>query len=274
MGQQVVAGEQDPRARSQKTVSEGLCPGRCMTSSVRSRSVSVSPSRSSRVTWPLEPKARNAAPTAPQRGRQVGRARRGGASAARRTRRRPAALSREVARGRAPSRSSAATSAPERRDEDLEQPEVVHVLVGDHDQLEVLDRPAVRGQRLLELVERLARVRAGVDQRQRVVLDQVAVDPPDQERRRDGEAVDAGPRRRARARQRPRAGPDPSGSRRLLTSGSSRAPRRAGAPCPRGAQRLEAQPQQRLGVRRAHVEVPVVVVDRDAVQLGTARASA
>ena len=32
-------------------------------------------------------------------------------------------------------------------------------------------------------------------------------------------------------------------------------------------ERLEAQPQQRLGVRRAHVEVPVVVVDRDAVEV-------
>src|SRR5215211_7569439 len=30
---------------------------------------------------------------------------------------------------------------------------------------------------------------------------------------------------------------------------------------------LEAQPQERLGVGRAHVEVPVVVVDRDAVEL-------
>ena len=34
-----------------------------------------------------------------------------------------------------------------------------------------------------------------------------------------------------------------------------------------GDERLEAQAQQRLGVRRAHVEVPVVVVDRDAVEL-------
>src|SRR3954469_22039377 len=34
-----------------------------------------------------------------------------------------------------------------------------------------------------------------------------------------------------------------------------------------GDERLQAQPQQRLGVRRAHVEVPVVVVDRDAVEM-------
>src|SRR4051794_825077 len=32
-------------------------------------------------------------------------------------------------------------------------------------------------------------------------------------------------------------------------------------------ERLETQPQQRLGVRRADVEVPVVVVDRDAVEM-------
>jgi hypothetical protein len=32
------------------------------------------------------------------------------------------------------------------------------------------------------------------------------------------------------------------------------------------AQRLEGQAQQRLGIRRPHVEVPVVVFDRQAVQ--------
>src|SRR5215218_5703103 len=40
-------------------------------------------------------------------------------------------------------------------------------------------------------------------------------------------------------------------------------------------ERLEAEAQQRLGVRRSHVEVPVVVVDRDAVEvveLGVAEA--
>ena len=46
----------------------------------------------------------------------------------------------------------------------------------------------------LQLVERLARVGAGVDQGQRLVLEQVAVDPPDRERRGDAEAVDAGQR--------------------------------------------------------------------------------
>ena len=74
--------------------------------------------------------------------------------------------------------------------EDVDQPEVVDVLVRDDDPLEVLDAVPVLGQRALELVERLARVRADVDQRQRLVLDQVAVDPPDHERRRDGQRVD------------------------------------------------------------------------------------
>ena len=74
--------------------------------------------------------------------------------------------------------------------EDADQPEVVDVLVGDDDPLQVLDPVAEVGQRALELVERLARVRPDVDQRQRVVLDQVAVDPPDHERRRDRERAD------------------------------------------------------------------------------------
>src|ERR1700733_2152052 len=34
-----------------------------------------------------------------------------------------------------------------------------------------------------------------------------------------------------------------------------------------GAQRLKAEPQQWLGVGGAHVEVPVLVVDRDAVEV-------
>ncbi len=87
--------------------------------------------------------------------------------------------------------------------EDLEQPEVIHVLVGEHDQLEVLDRVAECGQPPLELVERLARVRPSVYERQRLVLDQVAVDAPDQERSGDGQLVDAGP---DGARQRLRGG--------------------------------------------------------------------
>ena len=90
---------------------------------------------------------------------------------------------------------SAATSAPERCDDDLDQAEVVDVLVGDDHQLEVVDRVAALGQLRLQLVERLARVGAGVDQGQRLVLDQVAVDPPDGEGGGDAQAVDPGQRR-------------------------------------------------------------------------------
>ena len=99
-----------------------------------------------------------------------------------------------------------------------------------------------RACRVLERDQRAARVRADVDQRQRIVVDQVAVDRADPERRRDREA---------------------GGSRRISASTSSR--RRSMSS---RDQALEVQPQQRLGVRRAHVEVPVVVVDRDAVELG------
>ena len=116
----------------------------------------------------------------------------------------------------------------------------------------------------LELVERLAGVRAGVDQRQRLVLDQVAVDPSDQERRRQRHPVDPG------ALPRSASG--------VLGAGSARRARVAHeritaehlvAPTLHvlvRAQRLQAQAQQRLGVRGADVEVPVVVVDRDAVE--------
>ena len=74
--------------------------------------------------------------------------------------------------------------------EDLDQAEVIHVLVGDHDQPQLLDRPAEARHRLLELIERLPGVRAGVDERQRLVLDQVTVDPPDRKRSRQLEPVD------------------------------------------------------------------------------------
>ena len=78
--------------------------------------------------------------------------------------------------------------------DDLDQAEVVDVLVGEDDQLEVVDRVAALAELGLKLVERLARVGPGVDQGQRLVLEQVAVDPPDRERGRDAQAVDAGER--------------------------------------------------------------------------------
>ena len=106
-------------------------------------------------------------------------------------------------------------------DEDLDQAEVVDVLVADQDQLEVLDRVPGVFELVLELVERLARVRPGVEERQRRVLDQVAVHPADRERSRDPQPVDAGLGRGA------------PGPRRAVKSGSGPTPRRAAAPCPR-----------------------------------------
>jgi len=66
--------------------------------------------------------------------------------------------------------------------EDRGEPEMVHVLVADHQQLDVLDRVAARGERLLELVERLRGVGTRVDQRQGRVLDQIGVDASQSER--------------------------------------------------------------------------------------------
>ena len=130
--------------------------------------------------------------------------------------------------------------------EDVDQAEVVDVLMGDHDPLEVLDAVAVVAQRALELVQRLAAVGPDVDDRQRVVLDQVAVDPADHERRRDRERVD-------HERMRPSTSSRLASMSACDTSDSS------------------VQAQERLGVGGAHVEVPVVVVDRDAVELGRGR---
>ena len=142
--------------------------------------------------------------------------------------------------------------------DDLDQAEVVDVLVGDDDQLEVVDRVAALTQLALQLVERLARVGAGVDQGQRLVLEQVAVDPADRERGRDAEAVDAGQRRLL--------------ERLLRGQGHARISAQdlvaAALHVLAGDERLEVEPQQRLGVGGPHVEVPLGVVDRDPVEVG------
>ena len=75
--------------------------------------------------------------------------------------------------------------------DDVDEPEVVHVLVGEDDQLDVVDRIAVLGELMVELVERAPGVRPGVDERQRLVLDQIRVHAADGERRRDPQDVDA-----------------------------------------------------------------------------------
>ena len=144
-------------------------------------------------------------------------------------------------------------------DDDLDQAEVVDVLVGDDHQLEVVDRVAALAELALQLVERLAGVGPGVDQGQRLVLDQVAVDPADRERGRDREAVDSGQRRLL--------------ERRLGGQLAHARISRQDLVALRfhvlaGDQRLEVEPQQRLGVGGADVEVPVGVVDRDPVEVG------
>jgi hypothetical protein len=78
------------------------------------------------------------------------------------------------------------------RGDDVDQAQVVDVLMGQQDQLDVGDRVPAVAQPPLKLVQRSTRVGARVDERERVVLDQVAVDAADGERRRDREAVDAG----------------------------------------------------------------------------------
>ena len=84
---------------------------------------------------------------------------------------------------------------------------------------------AVLVQRPSSATSDVAGVRADVDQRQRVVVDQVAVDPADPERRGDRQAVD---------------------HERISASSSSRAALHVLL----GDQALEVQAQQRLGVGR------------------------
>ena len=150
--------------------------------------------------------------------------------------------------------SIAATSAPERGRSMSTRPRWSMCWWVTIDQLEVLDPVPGGVQLALELVQRLARVRPRVDQRQGLVLDQVAVDPADGERGGD-----------------PQAGCPQFGVRgQRLFSGSR--PDQAQDLVPLRLhvlardQRLEVEPQQRLGVRGPHVEVPVGVVDRDAVE--------
>ena len=75
--------------------------------------------------------------------------------------------------------------------DDLDQAQVVDVLVGEDHQLEVVDAVAEGAELGVQLIEGLAGVRAGVDQGQRLVFEQVAIDPPDRERRRYPQLVDS-----------------------------------------------------------------------------------
>ena len=69
--------------------------------------------------------------------------------------------------------------------------EVIHVLVGDHQQFDVLYPVPEAGEALFELVQGLSGVRARVDERERRVLDQVRVDSSNLERGGNREPVDA-----------------------------------------------------------------------------------
>ena len=69
--------------------------------------------------------------------------------------------------------------------------DVVGVLVGQEDQLEVLDGEAERGEARVEPRLRLLHQRAGVDQRQRLAAQQPGTDVPDLERRGQRDVVDA-----------------------------------------------------------------------------------
>ena len=177
------------RSSSQKTVSEGEWPGRCSTCSVRSRSSSVWPSRSGRVTFAFDPQARNAEETGLERAHDLV----GDAVA-------PHHASRElvVARGVLAVVLGEVGELVDRGhlgarvgDDDVDQPEVVDVLVGEDHQLDVLERAAALGELVLELVEGASGVGPRVDQRERVVLDQVGVDAADRERGGDPQQVDA-----------------------------------------------------------------------------------
>ena len=223
---------------------------------------SSSPSRSGRVTWPLEPKARNDAPT-----ELSAVARSAGHAVAAHERHRELVVGARRWRRSCQigaSRSSAATSAPERRERISSSPRWSMCwwvsTISSSSSIEWPSAPPAPARARRATCPSWARCRPA----SAVVLDQVAVDPPDQERRR---AARGGGSRLGGQREpcgrvvlprvdvggvRVRAGHE-----RITPSSSSR----WASMSSRRAQRLEAQPQQRLGVRRAHVEVPVVVVD-------------
>ena len=177
------------RCSSQKRVSEGLWPGRCRTVRVRSRSCSCLPRGERAVHLDRAPPRAKARRDGPQGGDYVG-----GDPVAEHDARREAVIElgvgAEVAQAvvEALQGGDLRTGAPR---EDRREAEVVDVLVGDDQQLQVLDRVPPRRERLFELVERLRGVRPRVDQRERLVLNQVRVDASDRERRGDRQAVDA-----------------------------------------------------------------------------------
>ena len=178
------------RSASQNRVSEGLWPGRCWTSRARSRRRSSSAVvKRPRHLGPRAPGAEAARNGAQRRDHVLGD------PVAEHQRGRELVVELDVVaevldeRDHDVDRRHLGSGA---RGDDLDQPQVVDVLVGEDDQLDLLERAPQGRELALELVERLAGVRPGVDQGQRLVLDQVAVDPPDRERGGDLKPVDAG----------------------------------------------------------------------------------
>ena len=178
------------RSSSQKTVSEGLWPGRCWTSSRRSPSWRSSPScRRSRHL-----RLRAPGPEAAGHLSQGGDHLLGDPVPAHQRRRLlvvPLGVVAEVLDERREQVEGRHLGAGALGD-DVHESEVVDVLVGDDHQLEVLDPMAERLELALELVERLAGVGPGVDQRERLALEQVGVDAADLERGGDAEDADPG----------------------------------------------------------------------------------
>ena len=74
------------------------------------------------------------------------------------------------------------------------EPDVVVVLVGEDDLLDVLHPEAAGSQRGVELDDRFRPVRTGVDECQRVALEEITVDGPHRERHRQGDGADRGDR--------------------------------------------------------------------------------
>jgi hypothetical protein len=73
-------------------------------------------------------------------------------------------------------------------DDRAREPPMVDVLMREHDATDVLDPPAVRLEPTLERIDRSGVRLPGVDERERIVLDEVDVHRPDGPRGRDTEA--------------------------------------------------------------------------------------
>ena len=178
------------RCASQNTVSLGLWPGRWMTSSDRSRSSQ----RAAGLERTRDDDARSPRPVAGRHRAQrvdhvpgnpmTQQLTRGEAVVELHVLPEALEVGRQLVEGR--------NVAPRPAGDDRREADVVHVLVRQDQQTDLLDPVAQRVEAPLEFIERDTRVRTRVDQRQRVVVDHVEVDRADRERRRYRKTVDAG----------------------------------------------------------------------------------